>query len=619
MDFKHYLNNNPHVTGFINGWFSEYLDALHDVPFFIKDIEISIYQVKFCTIYWTDRESFISECSTVVKYKVLSEGLTYTTRISFWLDGYFVVDDLQVMNFRTSAPEGLENHFTQRLDLIPYMNRGEYDLAASHILSKYYPEFSMTIDNVGTIDVMVLARRMGLNVVFLNVSEVNEQQRAMVKFDSEPVKAFDPETGEIFEYFPKMGDLIVDAKLLIPRRVGELNNSILHECVHWEYHWQHFAFKRMLSNHYGSPKLIPLNLVNDNPEYSMECQAKGIAPRILMPKNSVEKMVISTMGEFSYLGFSNATELSLLAKAVDKVAIAYHASRQSAKIRLEELGFSNNSSAYDYIDGSYVPSHITSTNGGIYLHQTFTIGFSELINLASTNKELSELLLSGEYVYANTFVCLNDSRYVEVGPFGHLVLTEEALNDVSKCCLAFSYEYLSFNSGLSTQYEYTLFKLSDADYGRILNGFNQNAEVLDVREEAVALDNFNVYIQEIITENAGIVDYLYDVRLSFEEVVSKIVDYRGYDNQEFMAQTNLHRNFLGKLRQFKGTSYEEMTLLKLFVGLKIPTIYLEKFFAIAGRTINPTDQKMQYITQLLSVYHGIDIDKFEKLVKQIPA
>ncbi|HFI0146344.1 TPA: hypothetical protein ACGO6K_000141 [Streptococcus suis] len=300
MDFKHYLNNNPSVTGFINGWIREYLVGLHNIQFF-SDIEISIYQVKFCTIYWTDRESFVSECSTVVKYKVLSEGLTYTTRFSFWLDGYFVSDDLQVMNFRTSAPKGLENHFTQRLDLIPYMNRGEYDLAASHILSKYYPEFSSANDNVGTIDVMLLAQRMGLNVVFLNISEVNEQQRAMVKFDSEPVKAFEPETGEIFDYFPEIGDLIVDAKLLDPNRVGELNNSILHECVHWEYHWQHFAFKRMLSNHYGGPKLIPLNLVNDNPEYSMECQAKGIAPRILMPKNSVEKMVISTMGDTATL------------------------------------------------------------------------------------------------------------------------------------------------------------------------------------------------------------------------------------------------------------------------------------------------------------------------------
>lgn len=619
MDFKYYLNSNPRVTGFVKGWIREYLDAIHSVPFFINDIEISVYQIKFCTIYWIKREKFISKCSTVVKYRVLGEDLEYVTRFPFWLDGYFVSDDLQMLNFRTVEPEGLENYFKQRLDLIPYMKREEYDRAASQILSKYYPEFSALNDDCSTIDTMLLAQRMGLNVVFLNVSEVNEQQRAMVKFDSEPVKAFDLETGEIFEYFPKIGDLIVDAKLINPNRVGELNNSILHECVHWEYHWQHFVFKRILSNHYGSPKLIPLNLVNDNPEHAMECQAKGIAPRILMPKNSVEKMVISTMGEYSFLGFSNVTELSLLAKAVDKVALAYRASRLSAKIRLEELGFSNNSSAYDYVDGSYVPSHITSTSGEIYLHQTFTIGFSELVNLASTNNELSELLLSGEYVYADRFVCLNDSRYVEVGPFGHLVLTEEALNDVSKCCLAFSYEYLNFNSGLSTQYEYTLFKLSDADYGRVLNGFSKNAEVLDVREEAVALDNFNVFIQEIITENAGIVDYLYDVHLTFEEVVNKIVEYRGYDNQEFIIQTNLHRNFLSKLRQFKGTSYEEMTLLKLFVGLKIPTIYLEKFFAIAGRTINPTDPKMQYITQLLSVYHGIDIDKFERLVKQIPA
>lgn len=322
------------------------------------------------------------------------------------------------------------------------------------------------------------------------------------------------------------------------------------------------------------------------------------------------------MGEYSYLGFSNVTELSILSKAIDNVATTYQSSRQSAKIRLEELGFSHNSSTYDFIDGSYVPNYITSTDGTHHLYQTFTIGFSELINLACSNIELSRLLLSGEYVYADNFVCLNDSRYVKNGWFGHLVLTDEALNDVSKCCLSFSFEYINFNSGLSTEYEYTLFKLSDSDYGRILNGFNQNTEILGIREETVALDNFNIYVREIIEENAGIVDYLYDVRLSFEEVVSKIVDYRGYDNQEFVAQTNLHRNFLNKLRKFNGTSYEETTILRLFVGLKIPTMYLEKFFNIAGKTINPTDVKMQYIMQLLSSFHGINIDKFEKLINQ---
>ncbi|HEM6302248.1 TPA: hypothetical protein U2D09_000414 [Streptococcus suis] len=618
MDFKFYLNNNPHVTGFITGWIRDYLDGIHDVPIFIYDIDILEYQVNFCQIFWTGRTTLVSKCSTVVKYKVLSEGLEYVTRLSFWIDGYFVPGNLRVMNFRTAPPTEGGDYFTQRLDLIPYMSREDYDKASQLVLRKYYPEYTNQQPSVN-VDTMTIASRMGLNVIFLNVSEVNEQQRAMVKFDKEPVRVFDIDTGEIFDYVPEVGDLIVDAKLMDPSRVGELNNTILHECVHWEFHWQHFAFKRLLADYYGSTDLIPLNLVNDNPEYAMECQAKGIAPRILMPKDSVEKLVISTMGEYSYLGFSNVSELRLLASAVDKVVEVYQASRQSAKIRLQELGFSSNSSTYDYVDGSYVPSHITTSSGETYLFQTFVIGFSELINLASANSELSKLLLTGEYVYADKFVCINDSRYVEANSFGHLVLTEEALNDISKCCLSFSYEYLNFNSGLSTQYEYTLFKLSEADYGRILNGFNQNAEILDVREEAVALDNFNAYIQEIISENEGIVDYLYDVRLTFEEVVSKIVEYRGYDNQEFVAQTNLHRNFLSKLRQFKGTSYEEMTLLRLFVGLKIPTTYLEKFFAIAGKTINPTDKKMQYITQLISVFHGIEIDKFEKLVKQIPA
>lgn len=619
MDFKHFLNHNKQVIGFINAWSQEYIKSIHYSTSTDNDIQVTRYQVRFCSIYRISRDSFTVECQTIVKYLVVSENLSYTTKIRFWIDGLFREGNLFVSNYRVEQPLGVETLFNLRLDLIPYMTKEEYELASNEMIGLYYPEFLSSEVGTSSVDAMKIAERMGLNVVFLNISEVNEDQRAMVKFDAEPVAVFDMDTGEIYEHTPRIGDLIVDSSLLNASRIGELNNAILHECVHWEYHWQHFEFKKILSNYYGTPKLIPLNTVNDNPEWSMEVQAKGIAPRVLMPRDSVEKIVVDTMGEHSYLGFSNVTEVTLLAESVKNVAEFFSASKQSAKIRLKELGFSNNSSVYNYVDGSYVPNYISSASGIASMYQTYNIGVTELINLASSNQELAHLLLSGEYVYADSFVCLNDSRFVETGPFGRLVLTDEALNDVSNCCLAFSFEYLQFNNGLSNFYEYTLFKLSDADFGRVLNGFSQNADSLSSKEEPVALDNFNHYIHEIVIENNGIVDYIYDINLTFEQTVSEIVDYRGYDNSEFMNQTNLNRNFLNKLRKFEGKNYEELTLLRLFVGLKIPNIYLERFFNKAGKTINPTDVRMMHISQIISIYHGIDIDSFEKLMKKIPA
>lgn len=619
MDFRYFLNQNQQVIHCIQTWTQAYITSLHSDSDSVSEIEVVYYEVKFCSIYRINRNSITVDCQTVVNYLVKDEGLLYTTRVCFWLDGHFGAGGLLVYNYRTVQPLGLESYFTQRLDLIPYMSKEEYEKASSMMIDLYYPEFAQAENTLKQVDARKIAERLGLTIIFLHLSEVNENQRAMVKFDSEPIDVFDIDTGEIYEYIPNIGDLIVDSRLNDENRIGELNNAILHECVHWEFHWQHFEFKKILSEYYGSPKLIPLNTVNADPERAMEAQAKGIAPRILMPKDSVEKIVINTMGEYSHLGFSNVTEVTVLADSVRKVAEHFNASKQSAKIRLEELGFSGNSSVYNYIDGSYVPNYISSSHDITPIRQTYNIGFTELISLVSTDQDLSQLLLSGQYVYADSFVCLNDSRFVEVGPFGRLVLTEEALNDVSACCLSFSFEYVRFYTGLSHLYDYTLFKLTDVDYGRVLNGFSQSADVLDIREEANSLDSFNTYIQEIVAENNEIVGHLYDFSLTFEEVVSAIVDCRGYGNAEFMAQTNLHRNFLNRLRQFQNKNYEEVTLLKLFVGLKIPAVHMDRFFAIAGKSINPVDKKMTHIRQILSIYHGIDIDRFEKLVKQIPA
>ena len=71
----------------------------------------------------------------------------------------------------------------------------------------------------------------------------------------------------------------------------------------------------------------------------LEWQARGIAPRILMPPVQFDEMANRFIGEFSTAKTCNSSRHLLHRYVVNSLAAFFNVSKQSAEIRLGERGF----------------------------------------------------------------------------------------------------------------------------------------------------------------------------------------------------------------------------------------------------------------------------------------
>ena len=83
----------------------------------------------------------------------------------------------------------------------------------------------------------------------------------------------------------------------------------------------------------------------------MEWQAKGIAPRILMP---AKMTCLKTDELLSEYGGSEKASTTAYENVIDVLAELFDVSRQAAKVRLIDLGYSKAEGACPFVDGQYV-------------------------------------------------------------------------------------------------------------------------------------------------------------------------------------------------------------------------------------------------------------------------
>ena len=78
--------------------------------------------------------------------------------------------------------------------------------------------------------------------------------------------------------------------------VGTINNTIIHECVHWERYKMFFELMRLLSHecHFISCQIVEIygkDKTKSTPLDWIEWQANTIAPKILMPASTTKKFI----------------------------------------------------------------------------------------------------------------------------------------------------------------------------------------------------------------------------------------------------------------------------------------------------------------------------------------
>lgn len=320
--------------------------------------------------------------------------------------------------------------------LVPIIRKDDLDATAGLFLQQYYPE---ALEQPMQVNATELARRMGLTIRAERITK-NASVFGQVFFDDCMVPVYDPTEDAFRDIAVEEGTMLVDPEVYFMRVIGSFNNTIVHECVHWALHRRFFELEKLYN---AEAKAIVCRVYEgtkqdkDRSPYDwMEWQASHLAPRILMPREQTRIKAEELLETYSCLPTQER-----MAATVAGVAEFFGVSKQSAKIRLIDLGYNDAIGVYNYVDDRYADHHAAGADK-LKQGQTYIICAEEAAVQYAFNPVFKEMLSSGRYVYVGSYFCINESKYVEKDIFtGALRLTDYAREHMDECCLSFDLSY----------------------------------------------------------------------------------------------------------------------------------------------------------------------------------
>lgn len=228
-------------------------------------------------------------------------------------------------------------------NLVPYIKKEKFDDVATEFLKKYYPEALLSPIPV---PIESIARdKMKLTVEHVSITE-DLSIYGQVFFTDGIAEVYVKDTDEYIRKDVKKGTVFIDEDVLSLRNIGCVRNTLAHECLHWYKHRLYHELKTMLGSEMAVACKCPIVEKPErlNKEWTeedwMEWQANGIAPKILMPRDMfclktdevfAESKKLRTFGDRGSLIHEWVAVL---------LADIFNVSKQSASIRLSELGYS---------------------------------------------------------------------------------------------------------------------------------------------------------------------------------------------------------------------------------------------------------------------------------------
>lgn len=208
---------------------------------------------------------------------------------------------------------------------IPYIPTTDYDKIAYDFLEQFYPEALRDPMRVPIED--IASKSIGLDIHYVCLSEETDIF-GMTIFTDGVIEIYNPEE---MLYEPKMfkaKTILIDPEAVRKTNLGCRNNTIAHECVHWYKHKYYYKAQNFYLPKYAKYCKCSLNQLPHftEEESIMESQATGIAPRILMPKNTFIEIA-------EHMGIKNCQDNKDI---ISDLSNFFCVSKQSAKIRLEE-------------------------------------------------------------------------------------------------------------------------------------------------------------------------------------------------------------------------------------------------------------------------------------------
>ena len=445
----------------------------------------------------------------------------------------------------------------------------------------------------------IATKLMSLDVIDTEYLSPDESVQGAITFTKGIIEVYDWSGQEYVGYEIDHPAIFIDADIINP---GRYNNTLAHECFHWWKHRNYFNYKRTHEN--GQEFAFRCNRTNSNYDRiaaqwsdidKMEWQAKTIAPKILMPrtatKNKIEVTFKKLLKESPGTSRQDVTEM-----VIDTIAEFFEVSKQSAAIRMLELGYAE---AEEYCGSDYngQPTQQKIKNGTSAAKHQIPITIEEAFELYRYNDALKTTLDTGVFRFADGYFVLNDENYVSEDDTG-FHLTDFAKEHLAECTLDFSTRLRP--DFFMHSYSYTMFR-SDNEYKKeaTYNASAQNTELYNKAKE------FEKKLKRS-QENS----------ITAAEWMKRRMDEEGWDVSTFEMMTDLDK--MNYTRVQKGThKFTLRPLVAMGVGLSLDLDEMNEVLKLAGIAFMDGDTENEAYKFLFTAFHGKPIKECNKFLKKV--
>jgi hypothetical protein len=479
---------------------------------------------------------------------------------------------------------GLEEYSQQRFNsedaltkfLVPYIYAKDLDEHAERFLKIYCPR---VLETPMPLPVNEVVEAMGLTVY---KAPLPGGVFGRTYFTNATVEVYD-DRGNVVEREITPGTILHDPTEVFMRNIGSMNNTIIHECVHWDKHYKFFELQKLLNTEIYSISCAVVENYNRksnglvNELEWIEWQANALAPRILMPASTTRRKLNGIMIEL-YNSFPNTRSGELMQLAISKLADFFNVSTFAAKLRAIDLGFDQAAGVFNYVDGKYFPP-ISYKKGALKKDQTYIVDFNNAVVETTMNQELSIALQAGHFVHANGLFVINDSKYVKINERSEAELTDYALEHVDECCLVFNRKTRISNSYDDSFYRYC-FLCRDANSESFVEAtcelYVDNNE--DIAKRAAEMS-------KIRDEADRIREIMASLPSTFSGSLDAHIKRRGYTNEQMEERCEISERRIRDLRNKDDINVELPAVLSLCIGLNLHPVFSFDLLNKAGHNI----------------------------------
>lgn len=311
-------------------------------------------------------------------------------------------------------------------DLVPIISKTEYDDIATKFLNSYFPSaLNGDIPNPYKI-----VKAMGLKLIRRKINK-DDTIFGEIFFRKSKAKFFDVFKNEYVEEEVEANTIVIDDLAMCLYSFGTIGLTIIHECLHFYLHRRSFIFSQIYNKDITKIACSMNGIIDasgdDNSKW-MEIQANGIAPCVLMPKDSFIKNYEAELIDVQRLYGSKFEDYAN--RVIENLAEKYGVTKYAVKKRLIDLGYTSAKGVFDYVDNKYIKPYLFAKDS-LKDGETYTVSFDDLSK--SNAASLLALMFAGDYRFIENHLILNDKKYItEEGE-----LTNYARVHLDECAVRF--------------------------------------------------------------------------------------------------------------------------------------------------------------------------------------